>query len=439
VAKRYIAWACRELDMSPAEIARLTGYSPTTINNYLQGRRCPSRRFLLDLLDKAPVADIAFQEIAPLLGIRRGECPHPIRYRRKPLYEYLAALRVSMRRTRDQFAAKLGIAVSRVSDVEHGHVPDSDYLYRLSRVLPPTATLDAIVAVFPVLRPTTNDIKLRQSLEKARLHPQADPRRQRLENALAVELVPEAKRMALNAAWKVRRPDYADEVWGEAIFLTIRRHDPKKGLMLAHLNASIQGLIRSLIRGDQHTGTETIIHNYGAIVREADETLSEKLGRPPTDNEVAEHTDLSPSLVGEVRRARAACVHVGGDELEFLLQHAIGIPASFESADEDEQTKRLRNMPEDWREITYLHFHDRLSIAEIMNVTGLAEDAVITTIEAALSILRGFRARSATPERRFPSPLPNESSSASTSTRSFAGTRPPGEALRAHPTPPTPG
>lgn len=226
VAKRYLAWACRELDMSPTEIGRLTGYSPTTINNYLLGRRCPSRRFLLDLLDKAPVADIAFQEIAPLLGVRRGECPHPRRYKRKPLHEYLAAVRVSMRRTRDQFAAKLGVTVGRVSDVEHGHIPDRDYLLRLSRVLPPPITLDSIVATFPALRPTAYDVKLRHSLEKARLHPVADPRRQRLENALAFELVPEAKRMALNAAWRMRRPDYADEVWGEAIFLTIRRHDP---------------------------------------------------------------------------------------------------------------------------------------------------------------------------------------------------------------------
>jgi DNA-directed RNA polymerase specialized sigma subunit len=375
--------------MSSAEIGRLTGYSPTTINNYLQGQRCPSRRFLLDLLDKAPLADIAFQEIAPLLGIRRGEFPHPTGYRRKPLHEYLAAMRVSMRRTRDQFAAKLGVAAGRVSDVEHGHIPDSEYLLRLNRVLPPSVTLDSIIATFPVLRPTAHDIKLRQSLEKARTHPEDDPRRRRLENDLAVDLAPEAKRMALNAAWRIRRPDYADEVWGEAIFLTIRRHDPEKGLLLAHLNASVQGLIRRLIRGDQHTGTDSIIHDYGATVREAEETLFERLGRLPTDNEIADHADLRPDLVGEVRRARAACVHVGGDELEFLLQHAIGIPSLFETANENEQAIRLRNMPKDWREIIYLHFHDRLSIADIMTMTELSEDAVITTIEAALSILRG--------------------------------------------------
>ena len=46
-------------------------------------------------------------------------------------------------------------------------------------------------------------------------------------------------------------------------------------------------------------------------------------------------------------------------------------------------------MPKDWREIIYLHFHDRLSIADIMTMTELSEDAVITTIEAALSILGG--------------------------------------------------
>lgn len=75
--------------------------------------------------------------------------------------------------------------------------------------------------------------------------------------------------------------------------------------------------------------------------------------------------------------------------MEFLLQHALGIPASYESGNEDVQMTRLKSMPEDWREIIYLHFHDRLSIAAIMITTGLSEDAVITTIEAALTILRG--------------------------------------------------
>ena len=388
-AKRYIEWACRELEMSPPEIGRLTGYSPITINDYLIGRRCPSRRFLLDLLDKAPLADVAFQEIAPLLGVRRGECPSPANYRRKPLHEYLAAVRVSMRRTRDQFAAKMGVTADRVKSVEHGHIPDSDYLLRLSRVLPSPITLDLIVAAFPVLRPTALDVKLRQSLERVRLRSDADPRRGDLENDLATELMPEAKRMALNAAWKIRRPEYAEEVWGEAIALTIRRHDPKKGLMLSYLNASIRGLIHDLVRGNQHTGTATILHDYGATVREAEDALFEQLGRLPSDDEIADRTDLRVGLVSEVRRARAACIHVGGDELDFFLQHALDIIPSSESASGEDQIRRLREMPDEWREIIYLHFHDHLSLEEIMTETDLPEDSAVTTIEAAVKMLRG--------------------------------------------------
>ncbi|WP_342352034.1 helix-turn-helix domain-containing protein [Actinoplanes philippinensis] len=387
-AKRYIAWACRELDMTPAEIGRLTGYSPTTINDYLAGRRCPSRRFLLDLLDKAPLADLTFQEIAPLLGIRRGECPQPSRYRRKPLHEYLSALRVSLRRTRDQFAAKLGVTVDEVTAAEHGHIPDLDYLNRLSRVLPASITVEAVVAAFPVLRPTPLDNKLRHNLEKARLHPTADPQRRILENALAADLAPEARRMALNAAWKIRRPEYAEEVWGEAVALTIRRHDPQKGLMLAYLNTSIRGLVRALAASNRHTGTATILRDYDETVREAEEALFARLGRLPSDDEVADHTDLRASLIGEVQRARAACVHVGGDELDFLLQQAVDLLPS-EPAAESEPVRRLREMPADWREIIYLHFHDRLSLAEIMIVTDLPEDAILVTINAAVTLLRG--------------------------------------------------
>ncbi|PRY18922.1 DNA-directed RNA polymerase specialized sigma subunit [Pseudosporangium ferrugineum] len=373
--------------MTPPEIGRLTGYSATTINDYLVGRRCPSRRFLLDLLDKVPLADLAFQEIAPLLGIRRDECPQPSRYRRKPLHEYLSALRVSLRRTRDQFAAKLGVNVDEVIAAEHGRIPDLDYLNRLSRVLPASITVESVVAVFPVLRPTPLDNKLRRNLEKARLHPTADPQRKILENALAADLVPEARRMALNAAWKIRRPEYAEEVWGEAVALTIRRHDPQKGLMLAYLNTSIHGLIRALAASNRHTGTATIIRDYGETVREA-EVLFSRLGRRPSDDEVAAHTDLRASLIGEVQRARSACVHVGGDELDFLLQEAVDIPPS-ESAGESELVRRLRDMPEDWREIIYLHFHDRLPLAEIKTVTDLAEDAILATIDAAVTLLRG--------------------------------------------------
>jgi transcriptional regulator with XRE-family HTH domain len=374
--------------MTPAEIGRLTGYSPTTINDYLTGRRCPSRRFLLDLLDKVPLADYSFQEIAPLLGIRRGKCPQPSRYHRKPLHEYLSALRVSLRRTRDQFAAKLGVTVDEVTAVEHGHIPNSDYFKRLSQVLPDPITVDAVIATFPVLRPTPLDNKLRHNLEKARLHPTVDPQRRILENALAADLAPEARRMALNAAWKIRRPEYAEEVWGEAVALTIRRHDPQKGLMLAYLNSSIHGLIRALVAGNRHTGTATILRDYGETVREAEEFLFDRLGRLPSDDEVALHTDLRASLIGEIQRARAACVHVGGGELDFLLQQAVDILPS-ESAAESELTRRLRDMPDDWREIIYLHFHDRLSLAEIMAVANLTEDAVFVTINAAVTLLQG--------------------------------------------------
>ena len=233
------------------------------------------------------------------------------------------------------------------------------------------------------------DIKLRQNLEKARLHPMSDPRRGSLENDLAAELIPVAKRMAANAAWRIRRPDWAEEVWGEAIAQTIHRHDPRKGLMLSYLNSSIRGLMNALVQGDQHTGTATILHDYGATVREAEDTLRDLLGRAPSDGEVADRTDLSPRLVGEVRRARAACVHVGGDELEFLLQHAVEVASSTEPTSGGDLMRRLRDLPPDWREIIYLHFHDRLSVAEVMAVTSLPEDAVITTIDAALTMLRG--------------------------------------------------
>jgi len=229
-AKKYIEWASTELDMTSTDIARLTGYSPNTIHDYRIGRRLPSLTFLLDLIDKIPLADPEFRQVIPLLGLSRTGGTEPLKFRRRTLAAYLAAVRVTARRTRDQFAAKLGVTAKRVQDVEHGLIPDRDYLLRVARTfLPATTCVDDIVASFPVLRPTAYELKIQRNLEVIRLRPVADPLRIRLENALAIELVPLAKRVATSAAWKINRPEYADEVWGEGIALAILNQDPTRG------------------------------------------------------------------------------------------------------------------------------------------------------------------------------------------------------------------
>ena len=89
--------------------------------------------------------------------------------------------------------------------------------------------------------------------------PPTDPQRRRLENSLAAELVPVAKRIAAAAAWKIHRPEYAEEVWGEGLALAILHQDPSRGLFLSYLSARIRGLVHELVRGSLQTGTATIL------------------------------------------------------------------------------------------------------------------------------------------------------------------------------------
>lgn len=390
VFKNYIRWAVRELDLTPPDVARLALYSPSAIHNYLDGRRVPSLNFLLDLLDKIPLADPTFKQIAPLLGIDRSRTVSPFRYRRRPLPEYLAVVRIAARRTRDQFAAKLGVPTQEVYDAEHGIIPNRDYLLRVARsFLPSDITLDDVIAVFPVLRPTAYEIEVQRSLEKIRLHPPADAQRLRLENNLASKLIPEAKRIATAAAWKINRPEYAEEAWGEGIALAIMHQDPRRGLFFSYLKARIRGLVHDLARGNLQTGTATILRDYGGVVREAEDSLYSRLGRVPTEEEIAAYSDIRPRLVGEVRRARAACSHTDIDSLDFLLCHAVDIGSSSEPIRVNSYEERLQRMPEDWREIIFLHFHDKLSIIEIASPTNLPEETVTATLDLALSTLRG--------------------------------------------------
>ncbi|MET8088975.1 helix-turn-helix domain-containing protein [Micromonospora sp. NPDC005220] len=342
------------------------------------------------MIDKVPLADPEFKQIAPLLRLGKCGIAGPSKYRRLPVSTYLAAVRVAARRTRDQLAAKLGVSVQMVYDVEHGIIPDRSYLLRLARhFLTATVTIDDIIAVFPVLRPTAEDLKIQRVLEKIRLHPVADPRRLRLENELAHELAPLAKRIAASAAWRLNRPDCAEEVWGEGIVLAIRHQDPARGLFISYLKSRIAGLLIDLVRGNLVSGTETILHDYGPSVREAEESLSDQLGRLPTEREIARYLDIHCRLVSEVRRARLANSTVSVDHLDFFFQHAIDIDSSPESAGDSQYLRRLREMPDDWREIIYLHFHDKLSVSEICDLTKSSEASVIEIVDLALVMLRG--------------------------------------------------
>ena len=114
--------ALESQDMCPAELARLTGHSTTTVLRYRAGGNVPSRAFLLDLLDKAPEVGFTFREIASPLGYRWVGSLDPQKFRR--FGEFLSSVRVHTNRNRDHFAIKLSVGVDVVRDVEHGLLPD---------------------------------------------------------------------------------------------------------------------------------------------------------------------------------------------------------------------------------------------------------------------------------------------------------------------------
>ena len=390
VGMTIVKAALESQDMCPTELARLTGHSPTTVLRYRSGESVPSRAFLLDLLDKAPGVGFTFREIASPLGYRWVGSRDPRKFRR--FGEFFSSVRVHANRNRDHFAIKLGVAVEAVRDVEHGLLPERPLLANLAKhYLPPDLNADAIAEAFPVLRPSAEELSIRATIEEIRSLGAGSRTRLALENELAGRLFPIARSMARKAGIAYGKPRDAEDVCGEAIVLAVKRQDPRRGLFFPYLKIVVRGLVRELNRMDMQSGVSAALRKHGFAYKEARRDLIQKLQREPTTQDLADYLDLPETVIFETARALDASFCALPENLESCLDRAVDLrPSGDTTATEEAQAfDRLLSLPDEQRELLFLHYYDNLLIEEVAERAGLQITEATLKLQWALAQLGG--------------------------------------------------
>lgn len=84
----------------------------------------------------------------------------------------------------------------------------------------------------------------------------------------------------------------------------IERYDPQRAKLRTHLMSHLQGLRRLNAQETQIIGIPERIGLDQHRLRESERELQDKLGRPPSTSELADHTGLSARRIGKIRQVQ---------------------------------------------------------------------------------------------------------------------------------------
>lgn len=204
-----------------------------------------------------------------------------------------------------------------------------------------------MIAAFGQLRPDELEVELRERFLKFQHLPKGDPSRKHMEDAIIEDCVPIAKRIAAAIAWRYRKPELAEEIWGEGLVLAVRDHDPRRGYLPGYLKARIRGLARGILWSKMQTGVSTVLRDYGLAVREAEEFLLQELGHAPSEADIAHHLDIPSEKVRTVSQALLASDAVLTDNFEYLLGDAVAPGSAHDLwGNDDVLVSRFRKLSE---------------------------------------------------------------------------------------------
>ncbi len=149
-----------------------------------------------------------------------------------------------------------------------------------------------------------------------------------------------------------------------------KTYDPTQGNMKTHLLSNLRRLQREAQQGQQIIHTPERVNLDRQHLREAEEALRDRLGRDPSDAEVADYTGLSRKRIGYVRGIHTP-INSGSilDDSGEVYSPASLIPGDTQRADA-------------WREMVYYDL-DGISQAVMDYTLGLHGAPVLSTAEIA--------------------------------------------------------
>lgn len=208
-------------------------------------------------------------------------------------------------------------------------------------------------------------------------------------------------RVASNLPPHVKIDDmYSTGIMG--LIKAIEKYDPtKKNKFETYAILLIKGAIIDEMRALDWVPRS--VHQKANMVSSAQTELAQKLGRDPTDKEVASHLKLSNSEYDSLLERVRPAVLIPLDATQSVddseeMSMAERIPddkarTSFQTADYNEFRKLLEKavleMPEQERTVLVLYYYENLMLKEIGEVMGVSESRVSQIHTKAVLRLRG--------------------------------------------------
>lgn len=280
-----------------------------------------------------------------------------------------------------------------------------DYTPGSSRSTPPEAT-DAALAGLPALAPTDpNLVELRPTPQELwhRYHHQEDAP---TENALVEQYLPLVRsvlgRLLMSLPEHVDHDDL-NSAGLVGLLQALRNYDPACGSSFeTYARLRIRGaMLDELRRMDWVPRT---VHEKARRIQKTMAQLEQKLGRMPTDAEVAQALNLSGSqyseLLDEIRPATFVCLdaaNVTENGEVHSLSEVISDPGENGPVEQTCRNElkelilqRLQQLPANQRRVLALYYVEDLHLREIAEVMGVTESRVCQIHSQAILAIRAY-------------------------------------------------
>lgn len=225
-----------------------------------------------------------------------------------------------------------------------------------------------------------------------------------VENALIEKYLPLVSSIAARLAMTL--PDHVDQddlysAGLVGLLQALRNYDPTCG-------ASFETYARTRVRGamlDELRKLDWVprtVHEKARKIQTVMAQLEQKLGRVPTEAQMARALNLSVNdygkLLNEVRPAAFVCLDTvsseddTGDLYEVVANSADESPLEQISQRELKQVilERLKELPAMQRKVLALYYHEELHLREIAEVVGLTESRICQIHAQAILSIRAY-------------------------------------------------
>ena len=191
-------------------------------------------------------------------------------------------------------------------------------------------------------------------------------------------------------------PDDLFQVGCIGLLKAIANFDPTKQVRFSTYGVPmIAGEIRRYLRDNSASRVSRSIRDVAYKVLQCKEALQLRLGRDPTQEEIAKDLDLPLSAVNEALDAVCAPVSLydpvysdGGDPLTVMAQVRDNKNTEYQWMEHIALRDAFRNLGEREKQILSLRFYDGKTQMEVANMVGISQAQVSRLEKGAISTMR---------------------------------------------------